>query len=281
MSWIIYVILFLITAVTFNQTYKVITKKMQNPGALTVLMELLSGSVSLLLIPFFEIKLPENPMVYVFLGLACIFYALNDRISIVARKGLEASTYSMIKQTSTVLMIFAGVLFFKEKFILNKIIGALLIVFSNILVFYKKGSLKSNKYALIGLLASLCNTIALFIDVNYSKQMNLPLYAGFTLLIPALIIILFERISPKKIIAEFNANDKKMIIISCIAQGLMMVFKLRAYQLGQVSIVAPLCTLTIMLNVIIGYFFLKERNNLLKKIVAATIIILGIVLIKL
>lgn len=59
-----------------------------------------------------------------------------------------------------------------------------------------------------------------------------------------------------------------------------MWYNLRTYQLGNVTIVAPLSALTVMLNVIVGYLFLRERDNLLKKIIAAILIIISIVLIK-
>ena len=49
----------------------------------------------------------------------------------------------------------------------------------------------------------------------------------------------------------------------------MIVVQLRAYQLGETTSVAPLCALTVIGNVLIVYLFLKERNNLLKKLIAA------------
>lgn len=60
----------------------------------------------------------------------------------------------------------------------------------------------------------------------------------------------------------------------------MIVVQLRAYQLGSVTIIAPLCALTVMLNVIVGYLFLKERDNLIRKIISAILIIISIILIK-
>ena len=136
-NWLFYIVLYLIFAVAFNQYYKITTKTMKKAGALTVLMEGLAGLFSLLLFPLFEIRFPTDVKVYAFLGIAIIFYAIQDRLGTTVRSGIEASTYSIIKQLSTVFMIFAGLLFFKEPFILNKIIGAFLIVISNILVFYK------------------------------------------------------------------------------------------------------------------------------------------------
>jgi len=280
-SWIVAVILYLFFAVAFNQSYKIVTKNMKNSGALTVLLEGVAGLFCLLLIPLFELKFPTNPYVYLFLGLACVFYALNDRISTDVRKGLEASVFSIVKQVSTVFMIIAGLLFFKEKFVLTKIIGAFLIVASNVIVFYKKGTFKNNKYVWLGLLASLFNTIALIIDVNYSKQFNLPLYSSFTLLVPALLILIFERIKLKNIKDELKNGNKKFMIITGLSWALMMILKLRAYQLGQVIVIAPLCSLTAILNVVVGYCLLKEKDNMWRKIIAGILIIISVFLIKL
>lgn len=280
-NWLFIVILYLIFAVIFGQTYKIITNKMKNAGALTVLAEGVAGIASLLFIPLFEIKFSSNPYVYIFLGLACIFYALNDRLSTTVRKGVEASTFSIIKQTKTVFMIIAGLLFFKDPFVLTKVIGAFLIVISNIIVFYKKGTFKSNKYVWLGVLASICLTIALMIDVNYSEEFNLPLYVSFTTLLPALLIFIFDKVKIKDLVEEYKNCNKKLLFIVGISWAIMMILSLYAYQLGQVSIVAPLCSLTVILNVIVGYFFLNERTRLPQKIFAGIIVIISVILIKL
>ena len=280
-NYIILVILYLVIAVINNQSYKLLIKNIQNAGAATVIADGISGIISLLLIPLFGMKLSENKLVYLFLTLACIFYALSDRLSNEARKGIEASTFGMIKQLSTVLMIFAGLIFFKEKFIITKFVGAIIIILSNILVFYKKGALKNDKYVWIGLLASMCSAIALFIDVSYSGQFNLPIYCAFTIGVPSILIFIFERISIKELKEELNKSNKKIVLTVCITNVLSILIKLSAYELGKVTIVAPLCSLTIILNVIVGYIFLKEKKDLLKKFIAATLIVLGIILIKL
>jgi drug/metabolite transporter (DMT)-like permease len=54
---------------------------------------------------------------------------------------------------------------------------------------------------------------------------------------------------------------------------------LKAYQLGSVTTVSPLTALTVIINVIVAYIFLNERKDLLKKIIAAIIIIISIILI--
>lgn len=222
-NWIVCVILYSVFAVFFNQFYKIATRKMKRAGALTVLLEGLAGIIVLLFIPFFDIKFSSNIMTYILLGLAIIFYAISDRLGTTVRSGLEASTYSMIKQLSTVFMIFAGLLFFKEPFILTKIIGAFLIIISNILVFFKKGSFKVDRYVALGIIANLCYTVAQFIDVNNSEEINLPIYVSFTLIVPSILIFIFDRVKIKEIVTEFKNIDKKVMLVTSASWGIMIV----------------------------------------------------------
>lgn len=278
--WFLFVLLYIILAVIFTQFYKITTKSSKNPGALTVILQVLSGIVALLLCPFFKFSFPTDWRIYLFLGIACCFYAISDRINTTVRGGIEASTFSIIKQLSTVFMIIAGLLFFKEKFVLKKIIGAILILLSNVIIFYKKGNQKFNKYILLAILANIAFSIALFLDVNISEKFNLGFYVAITLIAPALLIILFERIKISNILSEFKSGNKKSILITGISWSTMIIVQLIAYQLGDVTTVAPLCALTVIGNVIVGYLFLGERDNLLKKVIAAFLVIISVILIK-
>ena len=280
MNWIVFVILYLILVVIYNQFYKISTKKLTKPGALTVLLQIIGALAVLLVSPLFEIKFPTDIKVYIFLGLALIFYSISDRLNTTVRAGIEASTFSMIKQLSTVFMIFAGLIFLKEPFVINKFIGAILIIASNILIFYKKGEGKSNKYIILGIIANICYTIALFLDVNISNNFNLPFYITISLGIPAILIAVIEKIKITDIKNEFINGNRKAICVTGITWSLSILVQLRAYQLGEVSVVAALCALSVILNVIFGYFFQNEKENLTKKIIAALLIILGIILIK-
>lgn len=279
-SWILYVILYLIVETIFIQSYKVATKTIQKTGALTVLLQLMAGLTALILCPFFGFRFPTDISVYIMLGISILFYAIKDRLDTKVMSGIEASTFNILQQLSTAFMIFAGLIFFKEEFVLIKFIGAMLIIFSNVFIFYKKGEISFNKYVLLGVLANLAFTVALFLDVNISESFNLPFYAALTLIIPALLIMFFERTKPSEIKNEWMKGNKKAIAITASTWAIAIIAQLRAYQLGNVTIIAPLCALTVILSVIVGYLFLKEKDNLIKKIIAAILIIISIILIK-
>ena len=213
-NWLLYVLLYLVFATIFTQFFKVTTKTLKNAGALTILLQIVAGIISLLLCPLFEFKFPTDISVYIMLAISIIFYAITDRVNTTVRSGIEASTFSMLKQLSTTFMIFAGLIIFKEDFILTKFIGAMLIIFSNVIIFYKKGKFEFNKYILLGILANISYTVALFLDVNISDNFNLPFYVALTLIIPGILIMIVERIKPSEIKNELINGNKKAILIT-------------------------------------------------------------------
>lgn len=276
----LFLFFYLISTVIFNESYKVVSQKMNSAGSLTILVELIAGIFSLFWIPFFEVKFPTNFKVYIFLFLAIIFYTIQNRLATTARSGMEASTYSIIKQLSNVFVIIMGFIFLKEKLTFQKVVGSILLIGSNVLIFYQKGAWKNNRYLLLGVLANLCMGIALFLDVNTSNSFNLAFYVSITLLVPAILIFLTERIKIKEITREWKTNSKNFILLTGITWSLMMITKLRTYQLGEVTKIAPLCSLTVILNVLFDFIFLKSRKNLLKKLVSGILIIIGVFIIK-
>lgn len=271
---------YLIITVIFNESYKVISQRMKSGGALTILVELIAGVFSLLWIPFFEIKFPTDFKVYLLLGFAIIFYAIQNRLATTARSGMEASSYSIIKQLSNVFVIIMGFIFLKEELTFHKVIGSILLIGSNVLIFYQKGTWKNNHYLLLGVLANLCMGMALFLDVNTSNSFNLAFYVSLTLLFPAILVFITERIKIEEITREWKTNSKYFILLTGISWSFMMITKLRSYQLGEVTKIAPLCSLTVILNVLFAFIFLKNRNNIIKKLIASILIILGVFMIK-
>lgn len=279
-TWWFNIILYLILCVIFTQSYKIATKSSKNDGALTVLLQFLGGIFVLLFVPLFKMEFPSNYMTWLLLGVACIFYAVADRINTTARRGLDVSKYSILGQLSTVFLIIWGIIFFKETIVIKKIIGALLIIIGNIAVLYKKGKFEFNKYVLCSLLGNLSVSIGVSVDVGISDKFNMPIYIALTLIVPSLLISLFNRVKLSDIISEYKNGNKPAIISIGCSWGIMIVAMLRAYQFGSVTTIAPLASITTIINVFVAYFFLKEKDSLLRKVIAAMIVVLGIILIK-
>ncbi len=279
-DWKVWVIIYIISAVLFAQLFKKANKEMKNAGAMTVLLELFTALFALTLSIFFEFKIAHDLNVYLTLLIVTAIYAATDRLNIEARYGLQPSVFSMLKQLSTVFLILFSFLFLKEQPTFYRIIGGILILLANILLSYNKGKFKLNKYFIMSILANLLFAIAMLININISDQFNLGIYTVITVLIPSIIISILGKYNIKDLKEEFNLYNKKQFIIAAFSWSIMLISSVRAYQLGNVSVIAPLFSLTSIINSIYEYFITKDRKILLKNLLMGTLILIGVILIK-
>ena len=141
-NWIFWVILYLISAVIFAQTFKKANRKMKNAGSLTILLEIFTSIFAILFIPLFDFIMPPIHSILILL-IVVVIYAFTDRLNIEARYGLDPSIFSMLKQLSTVFLIIFGFIFLKEELVLKKIIGSIIIIFANLLLAFDVNYFKS------------------------------------------------------------------------------------------------------------------------------------------
>lgn len=279
-TWQFNLLMYYVFNVIFFQFYKLSVRNLKKDGAGTVIFQAIAGISQLLIAPFFIWKIPSSISVVILLLVACIFYAINDRLQTTVRKNLEVSTSSILSQFGTVFLIIYGFIIFRNQFILTKIIGALLIIGANAWIFYKPGKKKSaiNKYYILGIVSLLAFATAITIDIGISGQFNLPFYIAFTLLVPAAMIAISEKINIKSITEEWKRGNSYFFIVTGFSWGLTILFGLRAYQFGNVNTIIPLQAVPVILNVMAAYFFLKEKDDALKKLIAAFIVVIGVYL---
>lgn len=277
-TWQFNIIALLIVMVIFVQFYKLAVVGARKDGAVTVVLQSIGGISILVLAPFYPMQFASDPKIYLFLFIAIIFYALNDRIEATVRKHLDVSLYSILNQFSRVFLVLYGLFLLGEDLVPQKLIGGALILLGSIALFYRQGKIRLNRYVILSMLASFFIATAIIIDVDISTHFNLPFYIMITLIAPSVIIFIAERFSLRDIHEEFRSERMKYHLITGIAWGLLILFMIRALQLGEVIIVAPLIAVSVLLNVIVAYFFHNERSHLPRKIIISLVIILGIYL---
>lgn len=262
--------------VIFNQFYKLAVQSVKKDGAATVIFQTIAGLSVILLAPFLEIKFPSSLKWYGLLIVACFFYAINDRAQTTIRKNMEVSVYTIINQLSSVFLIVYGLTIFRESFSITKIIGAALILLANIILRYSRGKFQFNKYIWLAVFASLSLATALSIDVEISTNFNLPIYITLTLIIPTLMIKTAEKITLSEIKTEYVNGNKKYFYLTGISWSLLIFFMIRAYQFGSFTLITPLSATSVLINVLIATLLFGEKDNLLKKIIASALVIIGV-----
>ena len=275
-SWQFNLSMALMLSVIFMQAYKSAVREVEKDGIATIILQIIAGISVLFLVPFFSFAIPNNIEAYLIISLAIILYALNDRIQVTVRKHLDVSVYSVMNQLTRVFLVIYGIIIFQETIVANKLIGGGFILIGNIILFYRKGKIKINKYVLLSIGVSLLYATATIIDIGISKQFNLPFYIMITLVIPAFLVYIVERHSVKEIIEEYNSKRKKYYLITGISWGALIFFMIRAFQSSEVVFIAPLLATSVLLNVLVASVLYKEKSNLARKITAAIVVILGV-----
>lgn len=280
-TWQFWVIIYLISAVTFSQNFKKANRKMKNAGNLTVLLEVFTGLFSLMMIPVFDIKFNPTGNILLILAIVICIYAITDRLNIEVRYGLETSTFSMLKRLSTVFMIIFGFVFLKEEVVLNKILGALVIILANVILAYNKGKFQINKYFIMAIFSNFFFAVAMLLNVGISDHFNLAFYTWMTVTGPAILISLLGRHSIKDLKKEFKLYDKPRFLVAAFAWALMLNSSIRAYQLGSVIVVASLFSLTPILNSLAELIFHGNKERFVQKVIISILLIIGVILVNL
>lgn len=281
MKYMIWVICYLVFALIFSQGFKKVNRTMKNASALTVLLELFTGLFAIIMSIFFKYTFPSDIKVYITLFVVTIIYAVTDRLNIEARYGLSPSNFSMLKQLSTVFLVIFGLVFLKEQLVFKKILGAIIIVVSNVMLAVNKdGNFEFNKYFIFCLISNFLFAVAMFINVNISSMFNIGIYTLITVFIPSIIIKLFSRLSFKDLEEEFNLYNKPLFILVSFAWCMMLISSVKAYEYGSISVVAPLLTLTALTNTIYEFIVDKDKKRFYYKLVISILILIGVILIK-
>lgn len=281
MKYMIWVICYLVFALIFSQGFKKVNRTMKNASALTVLLELFTGLFAIVMSIFFKYTFPSDIKVYITLFVVTIIYAVTDRLNIEARYGLSPSNFSMLKQLSTVFLVIFGLLFLREQLAFKKILGAIIIVVSNVMLAVNKdGKFEFNKYFIFCLISNFLFAVAMFINVNISSMFNIGIYTLITVFIPSIIIKLFSRLSFKDLEEEFILYNKPLFILVSFAWCMMLISSVKAYEYGSISVVAPLLTLTALTNTIYEFIVDKDKKRFYYKLVISILILIGVILIK-
>lgn len=279
-NWKFWVILYLISAVIFAQSFKKSNRDMKDASLLTILLELFTAFFAIFFIPFFKFNIPTDISIYLTLLIVVVIYAFTDRLNIEARYGLDPSVFSMLKQLSTVFLIILGFIFLREQIVIKKIIGSLIIIIANVLLAFDKGKIRINKYFIMSFISNFLFAIAMLINVNISNNFNIGFYTILTVFLPSILIFIFGRYKVKDLVNEFNHYDKGYFLLSAFTWCLMLISSVKAYEVGNVTLIAPLLTLTSILNTFYEFVILKNRNKLIQKIIASILILIGVLIIK-
>lgn len=229
-----------------------------------------------------QIKIPNSIEPWLLFTLNMVLYTLFTLANFQMNKHMDISLSSILGQSKTLLMFIGALILFQEPVTVNKVVGVLLIIVGNIVLFLNKKldtSGLTKKGVLYLAITIIALTITAFIDAKLVQEFSIYFYGMISYLIPGLLTIPFLLRNLKG--NEIKVGLKKFlnpILLMGVIAPLGYSALLEAYKLAPKSVVYPIGNISTLVLVLLGVIFLKEREKLQRKIIAAVIVVIGAIL---
>lgn len=257
-----------------------IHKDKVNPFAYVVVSQAMVAVVIAISLLFHGFHLPNMSQLWV-PAVTCMFmYGAGHIIYAKTLQRVEASVFSVFFATQVVWIMLIGVFWFKESLTALQILGSALI-FLSIIALVKRQSLRSlDKGLVLGLLTGLLFGIAITLWSYVGRHTDTLTWAAVSFTGTSLSAWLFYPKAMRYVGPLFQGAILWRMAVLGVIFAIGCVAMLYAYKLGTFTLVSPLRQTSIIFTVLLALTFLKaERKHLGKKIIAAAICTLGVVLI--
>ncbi len=286
MNWL----LLTISAITARATYSIATKILSKDvkvSALThsLLLTTFAGIISLLISPFVG--------GISFLGISNHIFTLSVMITSQAFgnvlffkgiKSLDASTSQVAFSSILLWGAILSVLFLNSTFSIKQILGIIILLLAILLVQYKKGKIDINPGFLLLVASAILFAVFQVTSADISKTFSTGTYLILAYLGPSIII---ATLYFNTILADFKLLQSQLRTTSLktlFASGTSMLYFIFSYLAYRYApdrgVVVVLLTSQVVLSVIFGIIFLKEKDRVVIKVIAGGLAFLAGILIK-
>lgn len=214
---------------------------------------------------------------FLFFVLSAIFWGAATYFIFRAMHLLEASEVTILTTTGVIVTILISIVFLHEIFGYQKVLGTAITCIAVIMVTNLKKGFTYNKGVLFALLATSCAGIAIVLDGINVKNYDV---ISYSIIINALIVVMLLALRPRALTNwrnYFRSNFfKKMLPLGVfsVLQGLTVLLALQTP--GVTAQVGAIRQSSVILTVIFAMVFLQERDNIFKKIIAASLVTVGL-----
>lgn len=251
-----------------------------NPYAYAAVFQALVGVLLMIVALIAGFSLPNIMDVWVFVLISAVAYGIGHIVYAKTLQKVEASAFSVYFATHAIWMMLFGVLFFHEHLTWWQIAGSLLI-FAGVLVLVKRPvQLLKEQGAAYGLATGVLFGIAITSWAYVGRHTDTLSWAAVSFLLPVVVVFL---VRPKTIVAIPGIlRDRALLWKLLILAGFYAVGSLAmlyAYKEGSLAVISPLRQTGIIVTTLLALLFISaERHNITRKLLAAAICFVGVVI---
>ncbi len=251
----------------------------ENPRAMSIVFNFYGAIIAIIIFVvtggYKNFALPTGSLPWIFMVIGMFMYAMFERGRFLVAKLLDVSILITVENLSLVVAFVGSVFLYSEALTTNKAIGAFLIITSLVLIGFSKTKIKN--FSLRGL--GIAILISVFLGLGWLLDKKGALYFNpttYTLLgwtVP-LIFIYLPYFNIKDAIKEAKSSGWKVILMAAL-NVIGYYLQLKALEIGDATRVIPIVQSYAIFTVLLGIFLLKEKDNLWKKLIAATLAFMG------
>ena len=251
-----------------------------DPFAYAVVFQGIVGvllSVVALLVGF---KLPDIGAVIVPAIISVIFYGVGHIVYAKTLQKVEASAFSVLFATQAVWIMLLGIVLLGESLTTLQVLGSLFIFVGVGFLVKNLASVFKDRGTLLGLLTGLMFGIAITAWSYVGRHTDTLSWAAISFIGTSFVAFLVYPKSVQKMKPLLRPQVLATLILLAVFYGIGSLAMLFAYKEGSFAIISPLRQTSIIVTVLLALAFLpQERNRIRRKILAAFICAIGVILI--
>ena len=257
-----------------------IHKDKTDPFAYAVVFQGIVGVILMTFALFYGFKLPGIEAVIIPAIISVICYGVGHIVYAKTLQKVEASAFSVLFSSQAVWIMILGIVLFNESLTLLQVFGSVLIFAGVVLLAKNIRQIMSDKGTWLGLLTGLIFGIAITAWSYVGRHTDTLSWAAISFVGTSLVALLVRPSSIQKMKPLLQPKVLSLLLILGVFYAIGSLAMLFAYKEGSFAIVSPLRQTSIIVTVLLALIFLPaERNRVRRKIIAAVLCAIGVVLI--
>jgi drug/metabolite transporter (DMT)-like permease len=281
MTWQLYTIISVLALSSSVLLQKVLLSKFKSdPYAYAVVFQGLVGVLLMIFALLVGFKLPGIQDLIMPVIVSIVAFGLGHIVYAKTLQVVEASAFSVLFATQAIWIMLLGILLFNETLTILQIIGAIVIFCSVGLLVKNIKELKLDRGTLLGLLTGLLFGVAITAWSYVGRHTDGISWAAISFIGTSLVAFLARPQSAKHMSKLFRSKVLLSLGVLTVFYAIGSLTMLYAYKEGAFSIVTPLRQSSIIVTTLLALLFIStERNRIKRKLVAAALCFIGVLLI--
>jgi len=282
--------LYTLLAVVGRATYGVLTKVLSNHTKVSPITQIvfLSAASTVIVLPILPFSggfnLDGLSSVWLALAIAIVGSVIGSITYFTGIAKLESATTQVAFSSILIWGLIMSIIFLGTDLSVIQVIGVLVLLFAILLAQYNGKALKLQPGILLILLSAACFAAVQVASAKLSQVLNLGTYMVLVLLGPGLLIGLLYIQEVRRDIQRARGQLVRLTKTAFATAAASVFYYIFAYSAFRNApdpgVVVLLLTSQVVLAVLLSIIFLKERTNIVFKIVAGVLAMLAAIMIK-